>query len=34
MIRKDHRGRFMDEENDFDYNVEGDAVEDPVDCLS
>ena len=26
--------RFMNEENDWDHNVEGDAVEGPVGCVS
>ena len=30
---KDYMGRIMNEENDWDYNVEGDAVEGPVDCV-
>ena len=29
---KDYIERFMTEENDLDHNMEGDAVEGPVDC--
>ena len=34
VVRKDYMERIMNEENYWDYNVEGDAVESPVDCVS
>ena len=33
-VWKDHKERMMNEENDWDHNVEGDAVEGPVVCVS
>ena len=33
-VRKDYMERIMNEENDWDYNVEGDAVEGSVVCVS
>ena len=33
-IWKDYMERIINEENDWDHNVEGDAVEDPVVCVS
>ena len=33
MVWKDYIERIMNEENDWDYNVEGDAVEGPVVCV-
>ena len=33
-VWKDYMKRIMDEENDWDHNVEGDAVEGPVVCVS
>ena len=33
-VWKDYMERFMNEENDSDHNVEGDAVEGPVVCVS
>ena len=34
VVRKDYMERFMKEENDWDHNVEGDAVEGAVVCVS
>ena len=34
ISREDYIERIMDEENDCDLNVEGDAAECPVDCIS
>ena len=34
VVRKDYMERIMNEENEWDYNVEGDAVEGPVVCVS
>ena len=31
--RKDYMERIMNEENDWDYNVEGDEVEGPLVCV-
>ena len=33
-VWKDYMERIMNEENDLDHNVEGDAVEGPVVCVS
>ena len=33
-VWKDYVERILDEENDWDHNVEGDAVEGPVVCVS
>ena len=33
-FEKDYIERIMDEENDWDHNVEGDAVEGPIVCVS
>ena len=33
-VWKDYMERIMNEENDWDRNVEGDAVEDPIVCVS
>ena len=33
-VWKDYMDRIMNEEIDWDRNVEGDAVESPVDCVS
>ena len=33
-VWKDYVERIMNEENDWDHNVEGDAVEGPVVCVS
>ena len=33
-VRKDCMERIMNEENDWDHNVEGDSVEVPVVCVS
>ena len=33
-VCKDYLERIMNEENDWDHNVEGDAVEGPVVCVS
>ena len=33
-VWKDYMERIMNEENDWDHNVEGDAVEGPVVCVS
>ena len=33
-VWKDYMEKTMKEENDWDHNAEGDAVEDPVDCVS
>ena len=33
-VRKDYMERIMTEEKDWNHNVEGDAVEGPVDCIS
>ena len=33
-VWKEYMERNMNEENDWDHNVEGDAVEGPVDCVS
>ena len=33
-VCKDYMERIMNGENDWDYNVEGDAVEGPVVCVS
>ena len=32
-VWKDYMERTMNEENDWDHNVEGDAVEGPVACV-
>ena len=32
-VRKDYMERIINEENDWDHNVEGDAVECPVVCV-
>ena len=32
-VLKDHMERIMNEENDWNHNVEGDAVEGPVVCV-
>ena len=32
-VWKDYMKRIMNEENDWDYNVEGDAIEGPVVCV-
>ena len=34
VVMKDHMERIMNEENDWDHNMEGDAVEGPVVCVS
>ena len=34
VVLKDYMERIMNEENDWDHNVEGDAVEDQVVCVS
>ena len=34
VVLKDYMERIMNEENDWDRNVEGDAVEGPVVCVS
>ena len=34
LVWKDYMERIMNEENDWDCNVEGDAVEGPVVCVS
>ena len=34
VVFKDYRERIMNEENDWDHNVEVDAVECSVDCAS
>ena len=33
-VWKDYMKRIMNEENDWDHNMEGDAVEGHVDCVS
>ena len=33
-VRKDHVGRIKNEENDWNHNMEGDAVEGPVVSVS
>ena len=33
-VWKDYMERIMNEENDWDHNIEGDAVEGPVNCVS
>ena len=33
-VRKDYMELIINEENDWDYNVEGDAVEGPAVCVS
>ena len=33
-VWKDYMEKIMNEENDLHHNMEGDAVEDPVDCVS